>query len=124
MGNLTIDAVLLHSRMAWVDEFEESTILSTIKYALDGTLIVQYGARKGGVPMTLRGGQHSRATIIALHDLQKLMKTCTLTMQDGRIFSVLFADSNAIRPTPIGEYHDITMELYYELELSLIQIDV
>ena len=124
MGDLSIDTVILHSRMAWVNEFSESTVLSSVAYGLLGNLIVQYGDRKGGIPMTLKGGAYTRATLIALHNLQKLMKTYTLTMPDGRIFTIIFDGKNAIRPTPIGEYHDITMELYYELELSLIQIDV
>ncbi len=124
MGNLSIDTVILHSRMAWVNEFSESTVLSNVNYGLDGTMVVQYGDRKGGIPMTLKGGAYTRATITALHVLQKLMKTYILTMQDGRTFTVVFDGSNAISPTPIGNYHDITMELYYELELSLLQIEV
>ena len=124
MGVLTLDTVVLNPRMAWVDEFSESEVLSNTQHALDGSLIVQYGMRKGGVPMTLKGGATTRFTLSALHTLQKLMKVCILTMQDGREFNVVFDGHKAIVPTPIGQYHDTSIDLYYELELHLVQIKI
>ena len=123
MSILTLDTVVLHSRMAWINEYAESTVISNTQHALDGSLIVQYGNRKGGIPMILKGGPTTRFTLGALHTLQKLMKVCILTMQDNRVFNVVFDGKNAIIPTPIGQYHDTSMNLYYELELHLVQIE-
>lgn len=124
MSAITLDTLTLHPHTAWVNEFAESEVVSDMKISLDGTPIVEYGRRKGCIPMILRGGAVDRTFLAALHDLQKLMTVHTLTMQDGRVFHVIFDGKNAIIPTPIGDYHDITMNLYYELELHLIQVEI
>jgi len=124
MAAPTLDSITLHPRMAWVDEYTENQVVFDLEYTLDGTPIVQYGKRRGGVPITLKGGAATRTTLQELHALQALMKVCTLTLQDGRSFSVIFAGKNAIVPTAIGEYHDVSMVLYYELELKLIQVNM
>jgi len=120
--NLKLGTIVLHPRMAWVNEFTRSRVLYDTQITLTGHLLVQYGLKQGGIPIQLKGGPATRELLTRLHALQEQMECMPLRLQDGRMFDVVFAGSEAIKINPIGMYHAPTVSDLYELEINLVSI--
>ena len=122
MGALTLGSVTLHPRMAWVNEFDQSTDNVSRVRTLSGKLIAQHGTDNGGRSIILSGGAAQRSLLDDLRVLQNTGNTHTLTLQDGRTFSVEFEGQDSLKATPIGKYHNPTDDDYFELEIDLIEV--
>lgn len=118
----TLGGISLHHNIAWIDEFDAGAVDYTDKRVLSGKLIRQRGVHSGGRPITLTGGPHTRATIKLLQNLQNTATATTLVLQDGRTFTVDFADGGGIEAKGVGNYPKPVDTDYYILTLHLIEI--
>lgn len=105
----TLAAVVLPRGMVWADEFDWSPFEKSAEYSTTGALLVDAGTRQAGRPITLLGANDAgwirRAALTALHDLAADPDPAavhTLTLADGRVFSVQFAPGDCITATPVG----------------------
>lgn len=105
----TLGAISLPRGMVWVDEFDWLPVDKTTEYSTTGALLIDAGQRLAGRPITLAADDSSgwrgmtRATLAALHALAANPTAVhTLTLADGRTFSVQFAPGDAISARPIG----------------------
>lgn len=95
MSNHTLDGVAIPSGCLWTDEFDWQPAVGSSAWSCTGALIVDVAVKKAGRPITLTGtddmGWIDRATIAALYALAAAPAIPrTLTIADGRSFSVMF----------------------------------
>lgn len=101
--------LVLPQGLRWTDEYAWSAVAQSTEYGLTGALLIQEGTRTAGRPLTLVGGANwawiTRADLDTLRVLLESTDTRTLTLHDGRRFSVIPArDSDgplAASPVPI-----------------------
>jgi hypothetical protein len=109
--------VTLPNEMLWLDEFSWSPTAAAETRTLAGTLVRQSASRDGGRPITLAGGWTTRETIKDLWDWAAADTALTLTLHDGRSFSVKFAaDREPLSARPVIAYHTPADDDDYELE--------
>src|SRR5690606_33506562 len=78
------------------------------EYGLTGALVIDYGERLEGRPITLVGadsaGWIDRSVVLALHALADTVPpaTYTLTLADDRVFTVRFAPGSPIEARPVA----------------------
>lgn len=95
---ILLGAISLPGDLRWSDEFAWSPVSRESEYSLTGALIVQESAKLAGRPITLEARDEAqgyvwltRSTILALKALADTPGwTGTLTLEDGRSFSVAF----------------------------------
>lgn len=102
----TLGAITIPRGMLWTDEFDWTAVESSSERGVTGALIVDAAVKTGGRPITLEGqddqGHIRRSVLLALQALaDDPVATHTLTLADGRAFTVRFAP-NPITATPIG----------------------
>lgn len=104
----TLGAVQLPRGMVWSDEFNWTAREAATEYSLTGALLIDVGVRQAGRPITLEAeddaGWIARSVVQALHTLCDADPDAahTLTLADGRVFSVQFAPGDAISAHPIS----------------------
>lgn len=95
---ITLGVIALPSGLIWSDEQEWSPLDQQTSYSLTGALIVEEAVKQAGRPITLvgqsDGNQHTAwITRAALDTLRTALDTplaqFTLTLHDGRTFSVI-----------------------------------
>ena len=96
---MKLDTITLPDDLLWINEFEWNPVEQTTERSLTGALLVQEGQLSHGRPIVLSGGSEagwvSRLTVKNLFALSKAAnKTMSLTLPDGRQFSVIFDRSN------------------------------
>jgi hypothetical protein len=95
-----LDSIVLSDDLEWTDEFTWLPTAQQVEIACSGAVIVEESAQLAGRPITLQGRMEGnvgfalmpRATVIALRALAATPRSTpmTLTLADGRTFSVLF----------------------------------
>lgn len=103
---MTLDDLEFTDNLTWPDEFRYNQVEQTQERSLTGGLIIQEGQKLYGRPITLEGWL-SRGTIDALFALEaEPGKIMTLTLGDGRAFSVVFDRSRgqAIEAQQVLQY--------------------
>lgn len=118
----TLNAVTLPDDSIWKDEFEYAPISQNVSVTLGGRQIIEETARIKGRPITLYCHWLDKLELDALVvERDTLDNTMTLTLDDGRVFSVRFKqgsraiDAKAIidRPSYLtGDYFETTIKLF------------
>ena len=96
---MTLDDITLPDDLLWINEFDWNPVAQTTERSLSGALLVQEGQLSHGRSVVLSGngeaGWVSRRTVKSLYALSKVAnKTMSLTLPDGRQFSVIFDRAN------------------------------
>lgn len=121
----TLGTVDVPRTLIWVDEFAWTAPVRAHEYSLTGALIVDVAIRQAGRPITLEGtDDHGWVTRGALQTLWALVdastEPLTLTLADGRTFSVRFAPDSPIEATAIARAELPGAELPYVVTLRLV----
>lgn len=84
---------VLPQGLRWTDEFAWTAVAQSTEYGLTGALLIQESTRASGRPLTLTGGKQwawiTRADLDTLRALLESAGARTLTLHDGRRFSVI-----------------------------------
>ena len=127
MRTHTLGAVQIPEDVWWSDEFAWSPVEQSTTRSLTGALIVQLGTKTKGRPITLtsndRGGWVARSTVIALRALAATAgATYTLTLADGRSFTVSFDAEKDFTAEPVRPSADMAGATPYRITLPLIEV--
>ena len=127
MADHTLATVALPADMIWVDEFNWSPVQRAQEYSIGGALIIDVAERLAGRPITLKGeadaGWMHRTALLALYALaaDPAVASRTLTLGDGRIFTVAF-DDDPIEAEPVIDYSITGGDDWYVVTLKLIEV--
>lgn len=125
---ITLGAVTLPGDLKWSDEFAWSAIARSAETGLTGATIIQEGTRTNGRPITLEAQSESagyiwleRLTLLALQTLAATAGwTGTLTLADGRAFSVRFREDGLSAEPVQHQVHSAALNtLPYTVTLKL-----
>lgn len=120
----SLDAVDLGDNFSWVDEFTWSPVAGTTERTLTGAMVVEESPKPSGRPITLRGEWLTRTTVESLRTLELQLETpMTLTLLDGRTFTVLWrrSDGAAVEARPLYPIANPDSEMLYEVTLRLME---
>lgn len=127
----TNEVIVLSDSLYPEGEHDWSAIVSSTKYALDGTMIVEQSVRQAGRPYVMQApdghGVLSRATVNALKsECDKLGATFWLDyLADGQVkrVKVMFdTTQDAINATPIKGSTSPQLTDYYNVTLKFLEI--
>ncbi|WP_333873052.1 hypothetical protein [Methylobacter sp.] len=123
---MMLDAIELPEDLIWSDEFAWNPVQRTKSYTLTGALVLETGVKQAGRPITLVGGADAawidRTTLTALQTKLATDETMTLTLNDARVFSVVFESDQPIEATPVIDYSTPAGTDWYSLTLKLMQV--
>lgn len=96
---MTLDDITLPDDLLWINEFDWNPVEQNVERSLTGALLVQESQLSHGRSIALSGngeaGWVSRLTVKNLYALAKAANTTmSLTLPDGRQFSVIFHRAN------------------------------
>lgn len=123
----TLGAVALPRGMVWADEHDWLPVQKATEYSTTGALLIDAGARLAGRPITLQAASNAgwitRSALAALRALAATPEAVhTLTLADGRAFSVQFAAGDCITATPVGRPELPTDSHPYVATVRLIEV--
>jgi hypothetical protein len=127
MADHTLASVTLPVDMIWIDEFNWSPVQRAQEYSIGGALIIDVAERLAGRPITLKGeadaGWVHRTALLALYALaaDPAVASRTLTLGDGRVFTVAF-DDDPIEAEPVIDYSITGGDDWYVVTLKLIEV--
>jgi hypothetical protein len=124
---LTLDSVNLPLDLVWVDEFDWTPTEQHQARSLSGALVVETAQKTGGRPITLSEGSEPvfvlKSVVDALFALLSTTTAMTLTLQDGRTFSVIFRhEDKPIDAKPVVDYQIMDDSDYYHATIKLLTI--
>lgn len=96
-----LQSLTLSHDLIWTDEHAWSPAVANLEYSLTGALLLEYGARQAGRPITLQPPDasmawHSRSLVDQLLVWSRTPgQQYLLTLDDGRSFNVLFRHHEA-----------------------------
>ena len=133
LTNTTTGAIIeLDDELYPSDEHEWSSLVSSTKYALDGTMIVEQSVRKAGKPYTMQApsdmGFLTRSTVNALKaERDKLGATFWLDYRaDGQVkrVKVIFdtTGDDAVTAKPVKEFISPSLDDLFIVTLKLLEI--
>jgi len=133
LTNLADAAVLeLPDDLLWSDEHAWTPAVASVSYLLTGALLVQSAVRQAGRPITLTGAVDmawvTRATLMTLHSwagapLSDTTGRFTLTLSDGRVFTVAFRHAETpIEAEPVLGFPARSDADFYRLTLRFLEI--
>ena len=133
LTNTTTGAIIeLDDELYPSDEHEWSSLVSSTKYALDGTMIVEQSIRKAGKPYTMQApsdmGFLNRSTVNALKaERDKLGATFWLDYRaDGQVkrVKVIFdtTGDDAVTAKPVKEFVSPSLDDLFIVTLKLLEI--
>lgn len=132
LTNTTTGAIIeLDDELYPSDEHEWSSLVSSTKYALDGTMIVEQSIRKAGRPYTMQApsdmGFLTRSTVNALKaERDKLGATFWLDYRaDGQVkrVKVMFdTTGEAINAKPVKEFISPSLDDLFIVTLKFLEI--
>lgn len=125
--NATLDAFSLPTDLVWINEFEWTPVEQSEEYTLNGALIFDSGIKQAGRPITLEGGVDAawleRGELKTLYAKLDDDAAMTLTLGDGRVFTVRFDHKNQpIESEPIIDYAVPEDEDKYTLTVRFITV--
>ncbi|SLJ84494.1 hypothetical protein [Psychrobacter sp. DAB_AL43B] len=130
-NTVTNDVIVLSDSLYPEGEHDWSAVVSSTKYALDGTMIVEQSQRQAGRPYTMQApdghGVLSRTTVNSLKsERDKLGATFWLDyLADGSVkrVKVMFdTTQKAINATPIKGSTSPKLTDYYNVMLKFLEI--
>lgn len=103
---MLLNTIELPDDLEWTDEFSWTPVEQSLSYSATGSLFIQESTKQAGRSITLQGAEDmgwiTRSTADALQALKNAAGTeMTLTLSDGRTFSVMFAQENPIEISPL-----------------------
>ena len=119
---ITLDDLILPDELVWVDETDWSPVAQSESRLLSGSLEIQCGTKLSGRPLTLSREQGEvwapRQTVLALMALAaEPAKEMTLTYHDGRVFRVVFRQSEqAIEARQVKEFNNPELTPWYQIK--------
>lgn len=121
----TLGVIDVPRTLVWTDEFTWTAPVRAHEYSLTGALIVDVAIRQAGRPITLEGtDEHGWVARGALQTLWALVdastEPLTLTLADGRAFSVRFAPDDPIAARAIARAELPSADLPYIVTLRLV----
>ena len=132
LTNTTTGAIIeLDDELYPSDEHEWSSLVSSTKYALDGTMIVEQSVRKAGKPYTMQApsdmGFLTRSTVNALKaERDKLGATFWLDYRaDGQVkrVKVMFdTTGEAINAKPLKDFISPSLDDLFIVTLKFLEI--
>ena len=133
LTNTITDAVIeLDDELYPSDEHEWSSLVSSTKYALDGTMIIEQSIRKAGRPYTMQApsdmGFLTRSTVNALKaERDKLGATYWLDYRaDGQVkrVKVIFdtTGDDAITASPAKEFISPSLDDLFKVTLKFLEM--
>ena len=130
-NTLTNAVIELDDELYPSDEHEWSSLVSSTKYALDGTMIVEQSIRKAGKPYTMQApsdmGFLTRSTVNALKaERDKLGATFWLDYRaDGtvkRVKVIFDTTGDAITAKPVKEFISPSLDDLFIVTLRFLEI--
>ena len=123
----TLDSVQIPRGMVWVDEHDWTPAETATEYSITGALLVDAAMRLAGRPITLEAQEDAgwirRDALTALVALASVPgATYTLTMADGRVFTVMFAPGQPITARPVARPELPTATHPYVATVRLIEV--
>ena len=125
-------ALVLPDDLLWSDEHAWTPAVASVSYLLTGALLVQSAVRQAGRPITLTGAVDmawvTRATLMTLHGwagapLSDTTGRFTLTLSDGRVFTVAFRHAETpIEAEPVLGFPARSDADFYRLTLRFLEI--
>lgn len=133
LTNITTGAIIeLDDELYPSDEHEWSSLVSSTKYALDGTMIVEQSIRQAGKPYTMQApsdmGFLTRSTVNALKaERDKLGATFWLDYRaDGQVkrVKVIFdtTGDDAVTAKPVKEFISPSLDDLFIVTLRFLEI--
>lgn len=133
LTNITTGAIIeLDDELYPSDEHEWSSLVSSTKYALDGTMIVEQSMRKAGKPYTMQApsdmGFLTRSTVNALKsERDKLGATFWLDYRaDGQVkrVKVIFdtTGDDAVTAKPVKDFISPSLDDLFIVTLKFLEI--
>ena len=133
LTNITTGAIIeLDDELYPSDEHEWSSLVSSTKYALDGTMIVEQSIRKAGKPYTMQApsdmGFLTRSTVNALKaERDKLGATFWLDYRaDGQVkrVKVIFdtTGDDAVTAKPVKDFISPSLDDLFIVTLKFLEI--
>ncbi|ADE14182.1 conserved hypothetical protein [Nitrosococcus halophilus Nc 4] len=125
---ITLDAITLPEDLSWTDEYSWSPVVQNSEFTLTGALILEEGTQQAGRPITLQspagGAWTTRATAEALRAKLLANNDMTLTLHDGRAFTVRWRHGDTpLEAAPVLEgLADPDTDTLYDLTLRLLEI--
>ncbi len=124
---ITFNEIALPDDLQWIDEFAWTPIQQKIDRALSGKQMIQEGVRIAGRTITLNSADDrawmDRATVKALFATLNQAGNSTLTLNDGRSFSVRWDHSaGAIEAKNLFEISDPDDVDFYVATLKFITV--
>jgi hypothetical protein len=124
--SITLDAIPLPDDLIWIDEFDWTPMQQAKSYTLTGALVIESGQKQAGRPITLAGGDNAawatRSQVEALSAKLVGDPTMTLTLHDGRTFSVKWVHDNPIQSKLILDYNNPIVSDWYSLTIKLMAV--
>ena len=133
LTNTTTGAIIeLDDELFPTDEHEWSSVVSSTKYALDGTMIVEQSVRQAGKPYTMQApndmGFLTRSTVNALKaERDKLGATFWLDYRaDGQVkrVKVIFdtTGDDAVTAKPVKDFISPSLDDLFIVTLKFLEI--
>lgn len=132
---LTLDSLDLDAdpawggdQIEWVDEFEWTPVAQEQERSLTGALLLQYGTKLYGRPVTLKSGGACWFPLSVVRSLEVLRdipgKVMPLTLPDGRQFHVVFDHSKEAPLQARQLFRQVAPDADYPHEVDLYLITV
>lgn len=122
---ISLNGIALPAGLVWSDEFETARVAQSVRHTLDGSVVVFYGERRNGRPITLASepdaGWLTRAQVEALAVLAESPGGIWPLDLRGRTWQVMFRhqDAPAFEAQPVvsianpqpGDFYLATLKL-------------
>lgn len=134
MAEITIDSIVLPPDMLWEDEYNWSQVRQTIRPSVTGAQLIQMNSLLAGRPITLVGRMEGdrgfallkRSVVDQLRakEVSSMGLPMTLTLSDGRTFSVIFRYDNgvSVEATPMTHKDPPDPDDLYNTTIRLLTV--
>lgn len=113
----------------WIDEFDWCDVRQSQSHSINGALFIQESVLQKGRTLTFSGGENTnlitRSQVLLLKNSQNtLNKTFTITLIDGREFTVRWrnSDGQAVEVAPFISHGYNLLNLYVVNALKFVEV--
>lgn len=125
---IMLDTVELDDQFEWEDEFEWDAVAQAQDRSLSGALVVQYGSKTCGRPITLKANGGAWTPLSAVRQLEAMRdepgRVMQLTLADARVFHVMFNRDGGtpLEARPIERLVNPPSDHPYDVSIRLITV--
>lgn len=118
----------LHPDLLWVDRHSFSPVVQSVERSVTGGLLVEYGVRQAGKPITLQPEDESSAwmpksTLDVLEQWASVAGQQMSLSIDGVTHTVIFRHiDGALEASPVVHFNDTSQDDYYRIVLRFLEI--